>query len=339
MNRGNKLEAWYSFGLEGTHGLEYSLYKTETGESISALVLGHTGFLGSRVFNALKMNGIEVIGVSKTSGMDLRIPNVLDEVIIESRCNLIINCAAIVGGIEFSTLHQVDLFRENLLMTMSILDSAARHKVKLINPISNCVYPRDLTVFSEAELWNGPLDESVLVYGSIRKLGWVGSWAYSKQLGLNSTNLIFPNLYGPGDHLDPVRAHALGGIVFRLINALRNNDPEFVVWGSGNPVREWMYIDDACNAIMLAMGIKTDVYPINVGTGIGISIKELTYEIAKQLGYLGNISFDTSKIDGAPYKTMDGSRGAELLKWEQQVDFISGIGQTVNWYKENMKNA
>ncbi len=313
------------------------MIKTIDGKKISVLVLGHTGFLGKRVFETLKENGITVIGASKSSGVDLRVPQVLDEILLESRCNLIINCAAVVGGIGFGISHQVELFRENLLMTISILDSSARHGIKVINPIPNCVYPRDLSVFSEEELWNGVLDESVFVYGSIRKLGMVGSWAYSKQLGLKSTNLIFPNLYGPGDHLDPVRAHALGGIVFRLINAKRNNEEEFIVWGSGIPVREWMYVDDACRAIILAMGIETDVNPINVGTGIGISIKDLTYAIAKYIDYQGQITFDTSKMDGAPYKTMDGSRGSKLLKWSPEVDFETGIAQTVAWYEKNIE--
>jgi len=311
--------------------------KTIDGKKISVLVLGHTGFLGKRVFETLKENEITVIGASKSSGVDLRVPKVLDQILLDSQCNLIINCAAVVGGIGFGISHQVELFRENLLMTISILDSSARHGIKVINPIPNCVYPRDLSVFSEEELWNGVLDESVFVYGSIRKLGMVGSWAYSKQLGLKSTNLIFPNLYGPGDHLDPVRAHALGGIVFRLITAKRNNEEEFIVWGSGSPVREWMYVDDACRAILLAMGIETDVNPINVGTGVGISIKDLTHAIANHIDYQGQITFDTSKIDGAPYKTMDGSRGSELLKWSPEVDFETGIAQTVAWYEKNIE--
>jgi len=305
----------------------------------SAIVLGHTGFLGKKVFASLNEKGIRTVGASRSTGIDLRVPKVLDEFILENEATLIINCAAIVGGIEFSRSHQVDLFRENLLMTLSILDSASRHKVKLINPISNCVYPRNLTVFSEEKLWDGPLDESVLVYGSIRKLGWIGSWAYSQQFELESTNLIFPNLYGPGDHLDPIRAHALGGLVYRLIAAEKLGEPEFQVWGSGNPVREWMYVDDACNAILLSAGVKTDVNPINVGTGVGISIKDLTYEIARQVGYGGRITFDTSKPDGAPYKTMDGSRGVQLLNWKPKVDFEDGIGRTIQWYKENMKHA
>ncbi len=305
---------------------------------ISALVLGHTGFLGKKVFESLIGKGIKTVGASRATGVDIRIPNALDKIATENKSNLIINCAAIVGGIEFSRSHQVELFRDNLLMTISILDTAARFGMKLINPIPNCVYPRKLTVFSEEKLWDGPLDESVLVYGSVRKLGWIGLWAYSQQFELNSTNLIFPNLYGPGDHLDPVRAHALGGLVYRLIKAEVAGDSEFEVWGSGNPVREWMYADDACQAILLAAEIKTDANPINVGTGVGISIKDLTFEIAKQVGYRGKIVFDTSKPDGAPYKTMDGSRGVKLLNWEPKIDFEVGLGRTVQWYRENMKH-
>lgn len=304
---------------------------------ISALVLGHTGFLGKKVFNSLIQKGIRTVGASRATTVDIRIPRALDKLMIENEVNLVVNCAAMVGGIEFSRSHQVELFRDNMLMTISILETASKFKVKLINPISNCVYPRNLTIFSEDKLWEGPLDESVLVYGSVRKLGWIGSWAYAQQFDLDSTNLIFPNLYGPGDHLDPVRAHALGGLVYRLIKAEATKEPEFQVWGSGNPVREWMYADDACNAILLSAEVKTDVYPINVGTGVGISIKDLTFAIARQVGYEGQIVFDTSKPDGAPYKTMDGSRGVELLNWAPEVSFEVGLGRTVEWYRENMK--
>jgi GDP-L-fucose synthase len=300
------------------------------------LVLGHTGFLGKRVLETFRAHGFEVIGASRQTGIDLRIPNVLDGLVEKSSPDILVNCSATVGGIEFSRSHQVELFRDNLFMILSILDTASRFGLKIINPMPNCVYPRDLTVFSEEKLWDGVLDESVVVYGSVRKLGWIGILAYEQQLDLQSTNLVFPNLYGPGDHLDPVRAHALGGLVYRLILAQAARDKQFEVWGSGNPVREWMFIDDACQAILRATEVKTNSDPINVGTGVGISIKELTFEIAKQVGFRGKIIFNTSKPDGAPHKTMDGSKGETLLNWKPQVDFQTGLGRTIDWYKQRI---
>lgn len=301
------------------------------------LVLGHTGFLGKALYKRLKDKRIKCSGASLSNGFDIRNPNALDELIQSQECNVVINCAATVGGIEFGRLNPVALFRDNLQMMLSILESAAKYKVKLINPISNCAYPRDLKVFSEDEFWNGPLDESVLVYGSLRKIGWVGAWAYSSQLQLESTNLVFPNMFGPGDHLDPVRAHALGALVYRILMAKKEQDSEILVWGSGNPVREWMYVDDAVDALVSAIGHILPVEIVNVGTGNGISIRDLAKEIALQVGYKGNIEFDLSKPDGAPYKTMDGTQGQKLLNWQAKTDLKTGIGKTILWYANEMK--
>ena len=303
----------------------------------SVLVLGHTGFLGKALYKRLKDEGVKCAGASLSNGFDIRNQNVLDELIQSQECNVIINCAATVGGIEFGRRNPVALFRDNLQMMLSILESAAKYKVKLINPISNCAYPKDLKVFKENEFWNGPLDESVLVYGSLRKIGWVGAWAYASELQLKSTNLVFPNMYGPGDHLDPVRAHALGALVYRILMAKREQDSEILVWGSGNPVREWMYVDDAVDALVLAIDSVLPVEIVNVGAGNGISIRDLANEIALQVGYKGNIEFDLSKPDGAPYKTMDGTQGQKLLNWQAKTDLETGIGKTILWYANEMK--
>ena len=301
------------------------------------LVLGHTGFLGGALYKRLKDKGINCVGASLSNGFDIRKPGALDELIQLQECNVIINCAATVGGIEFGRRNPVALFRDNLEMTLSILESASKYRVKLVNPISNCAYPKDLKVFKEDEFWSGPMDESVLVYGSLRKISWVGAWAYASERQLSSTNLVFPNMYGPGDHLDPVRAHALGALVYRILLAKIEHKSEISVWGSGNPVREWMYIDDAVDALVLAIDTDLPVEIVNIGTGKGISIRELAYEIAQQVGYEGNIQFDLSKSDGAPYKTMDGTQGQKLLKWRAKTDLETGISKTIIWYRNQMK--
>ena len=315
------------------------MISSEENNKPRVLVLGHTGFLGKAVFQKLKNDKISCSGASLSTGVDIREPNSLDKLIADHEINVIINCAAVVGGIEFGITHPVSIYRDNTLMTLSILDSASRFNTRLINPISNCAYPRNATIFTETEFWDGPLDESVLVYGSARKFGWIGAWAYAQEMHLDSVNLVFPNMYGPGDHLDPIRAHALGALVYRFLQARENNLPEVAVWGSGNPVREWMYIDDAVNAMYSALYVQPSVGIVNVGSGEGISIKDLALEIASQVGYLGKVVFDSKKLDGAPYKTMNGVKGKELLKWEPKMPLRDGIRKTIDWYAAQMRTT
>lgn len=304
---------------------------------MKALVLGHTGFLGSKVFERLSFSGHEVFGASRSSGSDFRQSGELRKVINKTKAEVVINCAAVVGGIEYGRTHPIKIYRDNLFMTLNILEEVSEANVRLINIISNCAYPSKATLFKESEFWDGPLDQSVLVYGGIRKLGWVGSWAYAKEHSTKITNLIFPNMYGPGDHLDPIRAHALGGLVYRLLIAKFENRSEFTIWGSGKPVREWMYVEDAVDAISSALMIETDVEVINVGSGYGISILDLASMIAKEVGYEGTLIFDTSKQDGAPHKTMEATRGRELLNWLPKTSLENGIKKSVAWYASEIK--
>lgn len=301
------------------------------------LVLGHTGFLGSKVFGRLALNGHEVFGASLSTGSDLRQIGELGKVIHKTRAEVVINCAATVGGIEYGRTHPIKIYRDNLFMTLNILEEVSDANIRLVNIISNCAYPSKATLFKESEFWDGPLDESVLVYGGIRKLGWIGSWAYTKERSTKITNLIFPNMYGPGDHLDPIRAHALGGLIYRLLIAKIENISEFKIWGSGKPVREWMYVEDAVDAINSALTIDTDVDVINVGSGNGVSILALAKMIAKEVGYEGALIFDTSKQDGAPHKTMEASRGRELLNWSPKTNLENGIKNTIAWYASEIK--
>ena len=304
---------------------------------MKTLVLGYTGFLGSKVHERLLNTGHEVYGASLSSGSDLRQSGELRKLISATNAEVVINCAAVVGGIEYGRTHPVKIYRDNLFMTLNILDEVSEANVRLINIISNCAYPSKATLFKETEFWDGPLDESVLVYGGVRKFGWIGSWAYAKERSTKITNLVFPNMYGPGDHLDPVRAHALGGLIYRLILAKIENNSEFTIWGSGKPVREWMYVEDAVDAITSALTIDTDIDVINVGSGHGVSILDLANMIAKEVGYEGNICIDTAKQDGAPYKTMEATRGRDLLGWSPKTTLESGIKKTVAWYASEIK--
>ena len=247
-----------------------------------------------------------------------------------------INCTAFIGGIKWGIERPGEIFYNNILMAANLMEIARLAGVKrFINPISNCSYPGHLTKdFREEEWWNGPLDESVLVYGFVRKASWVQSWAYYKQYSFDTINLILPNMYGPGDHFDEARSHALGALIMKFAEARRKNEPEVIVWGSGKPVREWLYVDDGAEVLIKALEIEPAIQPINVGVGKGISVLELAQLIKEIVGYQGEIVLDKSKPDGAPHKTMDNSLLRNIFNWVPPTGLREGIERTVEFYLE-----
>jgi GDP-L-fucose synthase len=303
----------------------------------AVLVLGHTGFFGGAIFSRLKTQGRDAYGASKSTGIDLRDKSSLSNYIKGKGIKTIINCAAVVGGIEYGRQFPATIFHDNLSMLTNILEVSAANTVTLVNPISNCAYPKHLEVYSEPDFWDGPPDDSVLVYGMVRRMTLIGAAAFENQHGLRSKNLVFPNIFGPGDHLDPMRAHAFGALVFRFTMAKINNEEEVLIWGTGKPVREWMFIDDAVDAIVSALDSNVGSEMINVGTGFGISIKELAEMIATELGYSGNIQFDNTMQDGVLHKVMDGTSGHKKLNWYSRIDFVSALRETINWYEFEIK--
>lgn len=300
------------------------------------LVTGATGFLGNRVVNRLKKQNITPIITSKSLGLDLRN---IDETITffkENKPDIVLNCASFVGGIQYGYKYPVDLFENNLLMNVSLLKAVRESGVKrLVNPISNCVYPAKSNLFKEEEIWDGPMHESVLVYGFVRKALWVGSWANAKQYGVDIVNIVLSNMYGPGDHFEEERSHALGALIMKFVEAKKNDTPFVNVWGSGKPVREWMHVDDGAEAMIRAMKIESTSDFVNVGIGQGISVIDMCQIIKEITDYKGEIKLDPSKPDGAPYKTVEGSKGEALMGWRPNKDFRKGIEETVAWYREN----
>lgn len=302
------------------------------------LVTGATGFVGKRVCRLLEMQKKTFIKTSLSLGLDLRDPAATNSFFEKNKIGQVINCAAFVGGIQFGYKYPVELFQNNMLMTLNLLAAAQKFNVKrIVNPISNCAYPAKATLFKEEEFWDGPLHESVLVYGFVRKASWVGAWAYNKQYGLDVLNLIVSNMYGPEDHFEEERSHALGALIMKFVKAKQENQPHVVVWGTGTPVREWLHVDDGAEALVRGLDAKASLDPINVGVASGISIKDLALQIKKAVGYNGEIRFDLTKPDGAPYKTVDGTKGEALLNWKPGRNLESGIQETVEWYLKNAK--
>lgn len=308
----------------------------QEGDAGRILVVGATGFLGRRVTRLLSQLGHEFAVSSLSLGVDLTDAHQTRALFESEKPNFVLNCAAYVGGIQFGYKHQAEMFRNNLLISVNLLDAAVATGVRrVVNPIANCAYPAAATLFKEDEFWDGPLHESVMTYGFVRKASWVGASAYHQQYGLDVINLILSNMYGPEDHFDEERSHALGALIMKFVKAHRSGDSEVVVWGSGSPVREWLHVDDGAEAIVRGMNAPRTRDIVNIGVGKGISILALAALIKDAVGYQGQIVFDRTKPDGAPYKTVDGTRGRELLGWSPSRDFSEGVRATVAWYMEH----
>lgn len=303
------------------------------------LVTGATGFLGNRVCELLAARKLPYQKTSLSLGTDLRDYPQTEGLFSKIRPTYVLNCAAFVGGIQFGYQYPADIFVNNMQMAINLLKACHQFQVKrLVNPIANCAYPAKATLFKEEEFWDGPLHESVLVYGFTRKASWIGAWAFAKQHNLDVLNLILSNMYGPADHFDEVRSHALGALVKKMVDAKRQDKPFVNVWGSGKPVREWLYIDDGAEAMLRGIDSPLCIDPVNIGVASGISIYDLVQLIKQEVGYQGEIHWDTTKPDGAPYKTVEGSKGRKLLGWAPKVELHEGIAKTVQWYLANRFN-
>jgi len=297
-------------------------------------VAGGTGFLGKRVVKRLEEEKLNYVTTSLSLGVDFRQLEQIKLFLEKEKPHILVNCAAYVGGIKFGLVHAGEVFYNNTLLSGNLMEAARIYKIeRFINPISNCSYPDvDSKDFKEDEWWDGPLNETVLSYGFVRKGSWVNSWAYHKQYGMNFINLILPNMYGPGDHFEEVRSHALGALVKKMVEAKEKNLPAVTVWGTGKPIREWLYVDDAVEAIRKSLLIGPFVQPLNIGTGKGVSIKELAYLIKEIVSYEGEVTFDTSKPDGASYKVMDATKCQKTFNWLPSTDLREGIKKTVDYY-------
>lgn len=300
------------------------------------LVTGATGFLGKAVCRLLDHQGLPYEKTSLSLGVDLRDPKATLALFEKVRPQFVLNCAAYVGGIQFGYKHPAELFSNNLAITLNLLEACRQANAKrMVNPISNCAYPAKATLFKEDELWDGQLHESVMVYGFVRKASWVGSWAYAKQYSLDVINLILSNMYGPDDHFEEERSHALGALVMKFVKAKQEGSPHVNVWGTGKPVREWLHVDDGAQAMVRSMSVGATTEPVNIGIAKGVSILEMAKLIKDYVGFQGEICLDQTKPDGAPYKTVDGSRGAKLLGWSPEIPFDKGIRDTIDWYLKN----
>src|SRR5581483_6966631 len=292
---------------------------------------------GKSLIKQLEKRNIEYVTTSLSAGVDFRDLAQTLEFFKKNKPDVVMHAAAFIGGIKFGLDHAGEVYFNNILMSTNLIEAARLTGVKrFISPIANCAYPDVVNKdFKEEEFWNGPLHESVMTYGIVRKAQWAQTWSYARQYGMNFVNLVLPNMYGPGDYFDAERSHALWALLMIFVKAKKENAKEVIIWGSGSPVREWLYVDDGAEALIRAMDIDYFVKPINIGIGKGISIKDLALLLQKTVGYEGKLTFDTSKPDGAPYKVMNVSLCEKIFKWLPKTDLDSGVKETYQWYLKN----
>jgi GDP-L-fucose synthase len=301
------------------------------------LVLGGFGFLGARVVTAFERRGYEVRACSRRTGVDARDEQSLVAYLERLRPDILVHCAAHVGGIAYNAQCPSAIYEDNLMIGFHVVRAAHRAGVrKLVNIMPNCTYPGEMDLYDEPRWWDGPMHPTVLTYGMPRKTLWVHAWAYQQEHGLPSIHLILPNLYGPRDHFDIVRSHALCALIRKVVDAKRCGASEVEIWGSGRPVREWMYVDDAAEGIVRAAERYDAIELLNLGCGRGCSIRELAEIIREMARWPGTFVYDTSRPDGAPQKILDANRmRAALGGWMPTTALRQGIAATVAWLEEN----
>lgn len=296
-------------------------------------VAGGFGFLGKSIVKYAELRGYNVVPFSRRTGVDIRQLEAVSKYLKEIRPDIVVNSAAHVGGISYNAEMPVEIYEDNLMIGFNLLKASYEAGVKkFVNIMPNCTFPGVADIYSELGWWDGPMHETVLTYGMPRKALWVHAWALKKKFGLNSIHLVLPNLYGPQDHFDPVRSHALGALVKKIVDAKREGKDKVEIWGTGRPIREWGYVDDAAEGILRATEKYDEIEIMNIGQGKGYTIKEIAHAIKQAVGWEGDFSFDTSKPDGAPKKVLDVSKMKSVLGWEPPTDLGTGIQKTVDWY-------
>jgi GDP-L-fucose synthase len=298
------------------------------------LVTGGAGFLGSHVVDQLKQKGVqqENIRIPRSRDADLRRWD--DCVKAVSDIDLIIHLAARVGGIGYNMGHPAELFYDNLMMGVQLVEAARQAgvgKCVLIGTV--CAYPKFTPVpFSEDAIWDGYPEETNAPYGLAKKMLLVQSQAYRQQYGFNSVYLLPVNLYGPGDNFNPESSHVIPALIKKFVEAEQAGRDVVEVWGTGQASREFLYVDDAARGIVLAAERYNEPAPVNLGAHQEISIKDLVTLIADLTGFKGSIHWDTSKPDGQPRRCLDVSRAEKAFGFHAEVGFEQGLRETIAWY-------
>jgi len=298
------------------------------------MVTGGRGFLGRRIAAKLEERGATPI-VVRSADYDLTESERVRAALGDARPDYVIHAAAVVGGIGANREHPGRFFFANAVMGIHLIHEAWQAGIrKLVVVGTVCSYPKYTEVpFREEDLWNGYPEETNAPYGLAKKMLLVQAQAYRDEYGFDSAFVIPTNLYGPGDNFDHDTSHVIPAIIRKCVEAQEAGDDEVVLWGTGAPTREFLYVDDAAEGIVLALEHLDEPEPVNLGAATEIGIKELAEKIAQITGFEGRFVWDSSKPDGQPRRAVDGSRAKVLLGWSPTVGFEEGLTRTVEWYR------
>src|SRR5262245_24399460 len=300
------------------------------------IVTGGRGFVGHHVVNLLKQRGVEPYIVGRFN-YDLRDELNAVRMVANHAPDLIIHLAATCGGIGANQAAPADFARDNLLMGVNVIDAAHSAGVpKLVIAGTICAYPKHCPVpFSESEFWNGYPEETNAPYGLAKKMLIVMSGAYRQQYGFNSVNPLIANLYGPRDHFDLEKSHVIPALIRKCIEAVETGADSIQLWGTGKATREFLFVEDAAEAILAVAEHYNSSDPVNIGTGNEISIADLTALIAELVGFTGTLNYDSSKPDGQPRRALDTSRAKTAFGWQAKTKLVDGLRKTIDWYRSN----
>lgn len=298
------------------------------------LVTGGNGFLGSHLTKKLEAGGAEVFAPKHTE-FDLVKLQDIQAMYDKYPADMVIHLAARVGGIGANREHPGGFFYDNLMMGVQLMHEAYKRGIpKFVALGTVCAYPKYTpTPFKEDALWDGYPEETNAPYGLAKKMMLVQSQGYREEYGYNSIFLLPVNLYGPGDNFNPETSHVIPALIKKCIDAINNNEDEIVVWGDGSPTREFLYVEDAVDGILLAAEKYDKSDPVNLGSAFEISIKDLVEIITKETGFTGKVTWDSTKPNGQPRRKLDTSRAQKEFGFKSQTTFPEGLKKTIAWYR------
>lgn len=302
------------------------------------VVTGGAGFLGSFVVEKLKEKGCKEILVPRSRKYDLVEKNGVKNLYQDMSPDVVIHLAAVVGGIGANRENPGKFFYDNLMMGVQLIEEGRLYGIeKFVCVGTICAYPKYTPVpFREEDLWNGYPEETNAPYGLAKKVLLVQLQAYRQQYGFNGIYLLPVNLYGPGDNFDPKSSHVIPALIKKCFDAIAGNKDEIVVWGTGKATREFLYVEDAAEGIVLSAERYDGSEPVNLGAGFEISIKDIAGKIAEMTGFKGRVVWDTSKPDGQPRRMLDTSRADKQFGFKASTSIEEGLKKTIRWYKQNI---
>lgn len=301
------------------------------------LLTGGGGFVGQHVFKELLKKGAKKrnIFIPRSREYDLRDKKIAEK--LTKNIDIVIHLAGNVGGIGYNREYPGTLFYDNITMGINLIEASRINKVKKFVCIGTiCAYPKFTPVpFKEKDLWNGYPEETNAPYGLAKKMLLVMLQAYRQQYGFNGIYLLPVNMYGPGDNFNPEKSHVIAALIKKIYDAKKENKKEIIVWGDGSATREFFYVEDAAEAIVLATEKYNKPDPINIGAGFEISIKELVSLLVKLMNFKGKIIWDKSKPNGQPRRMLDTKKAYKEFGFRAKTKFEDGLKKTIEWYLKN----